>query len=671
MSQKSSRWVLLLILLLAAFLRLWRLGEMPPGLYHDEAYNGLDALSLLQGQIFPQFYEGWELYAAAAHGDAPPPSTRWPVFFEGNYGREPLHIYLMAASIWLLGNTPVAVRIVPAIAGILAVYTTYLAAAALFPVRREQTAPLDWLPLLAAFFVAIFFPSIHFSRFGLRVMLFLPISALAATCFWRGLSRREQGQRAWVWFTAAGIFIGLGLYTYAAARLFPLVFLLFALVWMWQERNGWRGIAGILFLMAGASLLVALPLLLFFARYPYFFVFRMAYVANKGKGTVADQPWLTWLLNVGRVLRGLVWQGETHLRHNLPARPFLDPIQAAFTILGLAQALRRLSRVGMFLLIWLLVMLLPSILSGDAPHFGRMAGAAPPLAVLAAWGVVWLHAQLPRRRLTRLGAAAISLLLLGSATITFYDYFARYTHHPDLARDFYAPDWTLGQFAADFPAPAALYLSPAQAEMATIYFALGDHWPALRSFTGEGGAVPAGIPGQPALYLLRPEAATTLSQLQSLFPDGVVGSPQNGFLPFTLPATALRWSPTQTAAPAAASFGGQIRLLAWSSTRQNDTLTVSLTWQAQTHPDKDYTAYVHLLDNAGNLLTQLDRPPAGYPTSNWQPHEIIHDAYTLPLPSGVEASAGSATPPYLQTGFYHLPTLQPLGSPLRLGTIHK
>ena len=80
--------------------------------------------------------------------------------------------------------------------------------------------------------------------------------------------------------------------------------------------------------MFGVSLLTALPLLIFFFRYPYFFIFRIAYVANRGKGTVADKPWLTWLNNIGRVVRGLFWQGETHLRHNLPGRPYLDVIQS-------------------------------------------------------------------------------------------------------------------------------------------------------------------------------------------------------------------------------------------------------------------------------------------------------------------------------------------------------
>ncbi|MEZ4641263.1 MAG: hypothetical protein R3E31_00725 [Chloroflexota bacterium] len=54
----SPHLLLLPILLLAALLRFWRLDTLPPGLYHDEAYNGLDALSLVEGKQFPQFYEG-------------------------------------------------------------------------------------------------------------------------------------------------------------------------------------------------------------------------------------------------------------------------------------------------------------------------------------------------------------------------------------------------------------------------------------------------------------------------------------------------------------------------------------------------------------------------------------------------------------------------------------
>jgi 4-amino-4-deoxy-L-arabinose transferase-like glycosyltransferase len=135
---KWQVWALLAILLLAAFLRLWKLDTLPPGLYHDEAYNGLDALSLINRETFPIFYEGWELYASEAHENRPVQESLNPVFFEGNFGREPVHIYLMALSILVLGPSSLAVRIVPALAGVLAVFTTYLAAKALLGIQYDS-----------------------------------------------------------------------------------------------------------------------------------------------------------------------------------------------------------------------------------------------------------------------------------------------------------------------------------------------------------------------------------------------------------------------------------------------------------------------------------------------------------------------------------------------------
>jgi 4-amino-4-deoxy-L-arabinose transferase-like glycosyltransferase len=670
-----------LILLLAAGLRLWQLGEMPPGFYHDEAYNGLDALSLVQGKQFPQFYEGWELYYLDAHGDTPPPPTRWPVFFEGNYGREPLHVYLMTLSVWLFGPTPFAVRLVPALAGVLTVLTTYLAARALTrrfpPSNRHLPIPV---PLLAAFFVAISYPAIHFSRFGIRPMLFLPIATLAVTCFWRGVDA-GQARRSWPWFAAAGFLIGLGLYSYASARLFPLLFIAFLPFWLWYSgRASWRRHLLNLGLMGGVALVTALPLLLFFWRYPYYFIFRASYVATHGAGVVEGRPLLTRLFNVGRVIAGLFWQGETHLRHNLPGRPFLDPIQAAAVLVGTAVSLRRLWRpIGseqlryIFIFLWLGVMLLPSILSGDAPHFGRMSGAVPPLAILAAVGVGRVfsiqYSVLSKRRT---GHCLLNteywlllttyLLLLTSLFLTVRDYFGRYASHPQLAYDFHLPDWELGQLAAAQDEETMLYLTPTQEEMATIYFALADP-ERLHSYTGVAGAVPAGRPATPTLYFIRPVDEQSLGNLRHFFPEGEVWPPGANFIPFYLPADLPR---LPASSEETTDFGGEISLHHWQVTPTAEQLTITLYWQAETRPQRNYTAFVHLLNKAGEVVTQQDRPPGGYPTVDWAEDEVVIDRYSVTLPADL--------PPgdyLLQTGFYYLPTLDRLGTAVTLTVISK
>ncbi len=674
------RLLLLAALLLAAFLRLWQLSDLPPGFYHDEAYNGLDALSLTQGKTFPQFYEGWELYAQDAHGDNPPTPTRFPIFFEGNYGREPLHIYLMALSIWLLGPTPFAVRLVPALAGVLAVFTTYLAAREMVNRQSEIRNPKSEIPLLAAFFMAILLPAIHFSRFGLRMMPFVVVETLVVYFFWRGVNgegERERGgegenrQSSMVYcqllpFALAGVFLGLGVYVYAAGRVLPLLFVLFVPLWFWRDK-GARRLWPQIGVMAGVSFLTALPLLLYFARYPYFFSFRMAYVANKGKGVVEGRPLLTWLLNVGRVIGGLFWQGETHLRHNLPGRPFLDPIQAILFLIGMFHILRqKFNPRALFLLLWLIIMLLPSILSGDAPHFGRISGALPAVAIILALGATKLtqfilhKLPLHNSQFTIHNLQFIILLLLAASLFfSFRDYFIRYANHPQLAADFYLPDWELGQYAAAQSPDAALYFTPTQEEMATIYFALADP-ERLRSYSGGQGLVPAGDEGKTAVYLLRPTATQALADLQTFFPTGFVAETRPNFLAFHVPADAPR---VQVENETAVSFADAILLRGWSLEQTPDILAVTLVWQAQTPLSENYTAYVHLLDEAGELVAQLDRPPAGYPTSDWRVGELIQDSYRVPLPP--DLPPGRYT---VQTGFYRWPEIVRVGETAVLTT---
>ena len=131
--------MLLLVVGLAAGLRLYRLGEWPPGPYRDEAYNGLDALGVLRGDL--------------------------ALFFPANNGREPLFIYLVALSLALFGPTTFALRLPAALVGALATLPVYWLGR-------------DWFGRAAGLFAAIlwavtFWP-VHLGRIGLRAGLTLP-----------------------------------------------------------------------------------------------------------------------------------------------------------------------------------------------------------------------------------------------------------------------------------------------------------------------------------------------------------------------------------------------------------------------------------------------------------------------------------------------------------------
>ena len=685
-----QRWAMLAVVLLGAFLRIWLLGDLPPGLYHDEAYNGLDALALLEGSEFPIFHEAWELYQQDAFAERAAEPTRAPIFFTGNFGRESLHVYGMAIAIQIFGATPIAIRIIPALAGILAIFTTYLAAAAIFDgerinrigAGRQEMAEGSLIPLVAALALAILYPAITFSRFGVRAMLFVPLSSLAVYAFWRGYDRIKEPpdhlpsySLAWHWFLGAGFALGIALSTYAVARLFPFVFVIFVLIWFWQDRTAWRQYGRYLILMASVAFLAALPLLIYLWRYPYFLTVRSSYVMNHGLGAEPGRPWLMWLLNVGRVIRGFFWQGEMHLRHNLPGRPYLDAIQALFFLVGWIRVWLGRGRLRFqFLPIWFGVMLLPTILSGDAPHFGRLVGVAPVAAILIGAGVVqiwqwagvrWWSANPGARNRDRHQsrgqagrklqvAAGLTVLLAASALWTGIDYFVRYANHPELPEAFYVQDWALGQYVAGLTPPFRAYMTPTQEEMATIYFALGGDDNLLHSYDANATTVPLGAPGEVLVYLVSAEAIAARESLFARFPESSINPLEDGFIPFTLLGSAPR-------IPAAnltdLTLGDGISLVAWETEMAADQLHVDLYWQATTALlTRSATAYVHLLDGDGVLVAQHDHILAGYPTQDWRVGELVTDQFVLDLR---EVPAGAYT---LRTGFYDSQTQIPLAA---------
>jgi hypothetical protein len=76
-----------------------------------------------------------------------------------------------------------------------------------------------------------------------------------------------------------------------------------------------------------------------------------------------------------------------------------------------------------------------------------------------------------------------------------------------------------------------------------------------------------------------------------------------------------------------------------NSKLETQTLKLILYWRSQAVLPIDYTTFVHLRNAAGEIIAQMDRPPADgvYPTSLWDAGEIIKDEILVPLnglPSG-------------------------------------
>jgi hypothetical protein len=67
-------------------------------------------------------------------------------------------------------------------------------------------------------------------------------------------------------------------------------------------------------------------------------------------------------------------------------------------------------------------------------------------------------------------------------------------------------------------------------------------------------------------------------------------------------------------------------------------LELTLYWQATGQVPVDYTAFVHVLDAAGEKVAQEDGPPLNgwYPSSAWEQGQIIADRRQIALPAGID-----------------------------------
>ncbi|HXV43274.1 MAG TPA: hypothetical protein VEC96_09440, partial [Anaerolineae bacterium] len=107
--------------------------------------------------------------------------------------------------------------------------------------------------------------------------------------------------------------------------------------------------------------------------------------------------------------------------------------------------------------------------------------------------------------------------------------------------------------------------------------------------------------------------------------------------------------------PVRARLGNQIELLGYSihSTGSQEATEVELFWQTQAPIEIDYTVFVQLLDEQNNIIAQADAQPLPnlYPTSRWQPGDVLSERFMLPIAES-ELSAGHRW----VTGMYDLST---------------
>lgn len=213
-------WALLLsVTLLAAVLRFYKLGEVPPGFQFDEAFNAIDAEQIWYGNR--------------------------PLFLPANGGREALYSYFQALLGTFLGFTVYSLRLASALVGISAVAATY------WLLRTILTRNSRTIALCTSVTLAISFWHLHFSHYGIRVITMPLILSGLFGAYWLAHHAERSSSRWWA-LLVSGILTGLTVWTHPSGRFVPFILLAYTAWLLWRDRKERRlavdSAVGILFM---------------------------------------------------------------------------------------------------------------------------------------------------------------------------------------------------------------------------------------------------------------------------------------------------------------------------------------------------------------------------------------------------------------------------------------
>jgi 4-amino-4-deoxy-L-arabinose transferase-like glycosyltransferase len=596
--------LLLVILLVALFLRVYGLGDIPPGLHYDEAANAI-------------------LAADVARGGAR------PLFIEAYTGKEVLFFYLAGVSMRLLGASVFSLRLTSALIGVLTVLITYQLAREMFAHQGAEAS--RWLALFSAALLATSYWHVTLSRYGFRAISQPLLQALTLWCLWRGLRQGSAG-----WLALSGLFCGATAYTYLASRVFPVIlFLVFLSLLIFDRRKLKRRLSQIAVVVVPAAIVFA-PLGLYFLTHHQAFSVRIGQVSlfnpELNQGDVLGTFWRAARLAFGMISL----RGEPLWRFNLPGRPVFSWPLSILLLLGIALSLIKLLRgrnglertTHLLLLVWLPVMLLPSILAvKEVPSALRSVGLIPLLFLLPAQGLWiatrWLAGLIPNAiSRTALPIIALILLLGLSSVATFRDYFV---HWAKAAPVYYDNDGDLVDAATYLnqldTTDKEIFVSSIHYRHPTLAF-LARSYDRIKWLVGRQTVVfPTGT-DKKTLYVFPRSAKLDEALLEEFFPPSAQIKETLG--PDGEPAfTAYLFQPDQLPEispqnPTSINLGSILEFLGYDVS----CVTFDFYWRVLQPADRDdYSIFVHLLDQWGFRWGEVGF--FDYPSAQWSPGDII------------------------------------------------
>lgn len=451
--------LVILIILLAAILRLSFLNKYPPSLFSDEVDLGYQAYSFLK--------TGKDYFGNA-----------WPISFHSFADfRASVYIYSAVAGIRAFGLNEWGVRLPAALYGILGIAVFYL-------LVKKLTANY-WFSILAALVLTILPWHLHYSRAGFEVTALFFFLCLGLYFLFSYLKSKSV-----LSLTLALIALILCFYTYATARLFLPLLALATLVLYGKDlfSVSWKKLVPCFFI----CLVVIAPFLqdTFLGgglrRFSYINIFsdpNLKFEINRQRlvdathnkeqvvgmttspaAKIFHSKPLSWVTEIGHSyvsslsFNFLVLTGDPNYRHGLHGSGGLLLAFLPFLVLGLFRLALIIKNdegeiftrgQSLFFLIFCLLAPIPSSITFDGGvHSTRLFFLVLPLSVFIALGL-WTFFAWIKNSKTRVVIISLTVMLIG---LNFINYLHNYYYHYPLESEKY---WHAGLKEAVFKVTAS------------------------------------------------------------------------------------------------------------------------------------------------------------------------------------------------------------------------
>ncbi len=480
----KTEWILFtLIMTLAAFFRLYRLNNLPSGLFIDQGFMGWSALRILHEGFRPI----WEFNVFQNPALLLYQLAGWFAVFPA--GRFTFYLFFAVLS---LATLPL-------------VYWTL----------RELSGPRT--ALCALFFLAVMRWNVNFSRNGFPTIE-VPFYIFGTLAFL--LLGLRTGKR-WA-FHLSAIFFSLGFYTYQAYKAFPLWLFLLGLYGALQHPKMLRLHRKSLLSFVMIAGLLSLP-------FVWHSLLQMGPGSREANVSIFSktQPGQTgnplWA-NLQKTALMFHWKGDAISRHNLPDHRMLDDGTGILFLFGFVMCLfSPWKKVSFFALSGLCVLSLSGVLSLEAPHANRLLALTPLVALLAALPLssLWEWAAGFKYKIFLFPFAALALTFI---TFQNFDlYFNRQAGDAATFSGYDTQETFVGEKTAQYGGNYSLYFSPYYFQVDTLRFLSyfhRDHIHVLK--VPEDLSADADQPGLGKGFFIEDGREGLWNLLQRLYPGGKV-----------------------------------------------------------------------------------------------------------------------------------------------------